>query len=113
MNPDPAPASLPEGFSLQTRVRRGTIWFREGERVLRFHCEMSATAHYDLLLSLDGAAVWVQPAGQAVAAADRARILAALETWLAAQGIRTDAFGPIKRPLFPLDRARTRPSFEV
>lgn len=96
----PELAALPEGFSFHSHGREGSIFFRERGRVLEFYCEMPGVEDYDVLLWLD-TQTWTLPAGEKVAESDRARIVAALEVWLAAKAIRTDAFAPIKRPVFP------------
>lgn len=94
-------AALPEGFSVRSHGRSGFVYFRAHERVLQFYWEISGVEDYDWLLSLEAAKVWAHPKGEMVAEEEQRRIVGLLEAWLASERIRTDAFGPIKRSLFP------------
>ncbi|HVX91193.1 MAG TPA: Imm74 family immunity protein [Candidatus Paceibacterota bacterium] len=94
-------AALPEGFSLRSHGRSGFVYFRERERVLELYWEISGVEDYDWLLSLEATKSWAHPKEEKVPEAERQRIVDALESWLASKKIRTDAFPPIKRNLFP------------
>ncbi len=94
-------AALSEGFSVRSHGRSGFVYFREQERVLELYWEISGVEDYDWLLSLEATRTWAHPKGARVAQAERQKIIDALEGWLALKKIRTDAFAPIKRSLFP------------
>jgi len=90
-------ALLPEGFSLRSRGRDGFVYFREEDRVLELYWEISGVDDYDWLLSLESTKQWAHPKGENPSEAKRQEIIDALERWLAAKKIRTDAFKPVKR----------------
>ena len=69
-----------DGFHEVSRGRAGTIYYREGERVLALEWEMNAVEP-GIILYLHGLDEWVLPAPEPTSAADRRRLRAALDRY--------------------------------
>ena len=81
-------AELEPGFSFRASGRAGCIYYREGDKILELHWEMSGVDEYDVLLSLNGLREWALPHVEPVEPAKQEELLAALRDWLAANKVR-------------------------
>lgn len=78
---------LPEGFTVKSNGRDGTIYYREGLRTLELAYEADGTQP-GVLVHVAGLNTWVLPAPQATTANEIARIRSALEDWARLQNGR-------------------------
>jgi hypothetical protein len=81
-------ASLPQGFSFDSRGRSGFVHFRERDNVLELYWDISGVKDYDWLFSLEAAKAWAHPKEEKISEAKREEIVDALERWL---GLRISA----------------------
>ena len=89
------------GFAFESAGRSGYIYYREEEKMTEMYWEMPGADDYDILLWLEGASKWILPREEKIPEDKRRVIVDALEAWLIAKKIRSDAFAPIKRSYFP------------
>jgi hypothetical protein len=81
----------PEGFTLTSANRFGTIYFREGTRVLEIATELAGDPSLDIVVFLDGLNRWIEVGShstRALSPDDQQRIETLLRSWLANQKMR-------------------------
>lgn len=91
---------LSQGYSFEAHGRSGSVYFKSGEKVLDLFWEMSGVDHYDILLLPWDLSKWTHPV-EPIPKDERDRIMDGLEEFLKKKKIRSDAFAPLKTPLFP------------
>ena len=76
---------IPDGFTVKPNGRDGTVYYREGQRVLELAYEADGTRP-GILLYTTGLKTWVLPDMQPTAPDEAARVRGALENWARLQG---------------------------
>jgi hypothetical protein len=81
----------PEGFTLTSSDRYGTIYYREGTKLLEISVELAGDPGLDIVVFPDGLSRWIEVEShltQAVSRQDQERVEAKLRSWLANQNVR-------------------------
>ena len=92
--------TLPQGFSLRYEGRSGAVFYRKEDKILDIYWEMSGVDDYDILLLPLDLSEWSHPEGERIPDDEREQIVCDLEIFLKGQNIKSDAFAPLKRPLY-------------
>jgi len=88
-------ARIQDGFTYDGRGREGSIYFKEGDKLLDFEWEMSGVPRFDILLYGLNASSWTLPKGVPIPIAKQLELLTRLRVFLAGMKIKTDIDLPV------------------
>jgi hypothetical protein len=80
--------NIPQGFTLRKRGRDGSIYYREGDRVLELYFEISGDPAYDISVATGGLAHWILPETEPLPLSRQHELRTAMESWLVSQNTR-------------------------
>jgi hypothetical protein len=81
---------LAQEFSFRPSGRDGYIYFKQDERIIELYWEMTGDSASNIRLSLEGLGSWAMPQATRLGQDEQNEILAALQRWLAENGIQAD-----------------------